>query len=172
MLELDAHLNVELENMRRKFIFKLSRMSILSQVLQESLENQIQISQFSSVTSNVFPSHGASGASTGSQHMDGIHPVNDSSSRDPRSQEELSEHSSLHEVFHLSHQKYILKGQELASSNCESRQEGGTAFISVEKPLNEVWVGSGTISCFDITLSLSQIQVSKPIFLLFLLKFE
>ncbi|XP_062001830.1 uncharacterized protein LOC133719495 isoform X1 [Rosa rugosa] len=160
VLEIDAHLNVELENMRRKFIFKLSRISILFQVLQEILENQAQSSQVSSVTSNIFQSHAASGASTGSQHMDEIHPVNNaSSSRGPGSQEERSEHSSLHEVFRLSHHKYILKGQELASSECESRQEGGTAFISVEKPLNEVWVGSGTISCFDITISLSQIQM-------------
>lgn len=163
VLEVDVHLNFQVTNMRRKLVFDLSRMSILSQAFQEIVENEIQIPHFSSVTSNVFPSDVVSGGSAEfSHHGDRIHPVNDAScSRDPGPQEEFSVHNSLPEAFRPIHQNYILK------------QAG--AVISVEKPLNdslclnEVWVGSGSISCFDITISLSEIQVSKSIFLWFFL---
>ncbi|KAM1156496.1 hypothetical protein ACFX2B_026994 [Malus domestica] len=122
VLEVDVQFKFQLENMRRKLIFDLSRLSILSRVFQEIVENEIQISQFS---------------------------VNDAcSSRDPGPEDEYSVPNSLPETFRLSH---IVKH--------------AGALMSVEMPLsdplclNEVWVGSGSISGFDITISLSQIQV-------------
>ncbi|KAH0971337.1 hypothetical protein GBA52_023493 [Prunus armeniaca] len=153
VLEVDLHLNFQVTNMRRKLVFDLSRMSILSQAFQEIVENEIQIPHFSSVTSNAFSSDVVSGGSAEfSHHGDRIHPVNDAScSRDPGPQEEFSVHNSLPEAFRPIHQNYILKH--------------AGAVISVEKPLNdslclnEVWVGSGSISCFDITISLSEIQM-------------
>lgn len=48
------------------------------------------------------------------------------------------------------------------------------ASISVEKleMLNQVWVGMGSISGFEMTITLSEIQVSNAKFLLFLSSFE
>lgn len=128
VLEVDVQFKFQLENMRRKLKFDLSRLSILSRVFLEIVEKEIQISHFS---------------------------VNDAcSSRDPGSEDEYSVPNSLPEAFRLSH---IVKH--------------AGALMSVEMPLsdplflNEVWVGSGSISGFDITISLSQIQVSKSILL-------
>ncbi|XVF17781.1 hypothetical protein REPUB_Repub10bG0153200 [Reevesia pubescens] len=121
VLELDLILNLDLENMQRKFMFKLSRLSIFSQVIQQS-GDEIQILHFSSGQSNELSSHFLSGESAlAFQHEDGSCP------------------------------DYILKHL--------------TASLSVEKagvsPLGpeRVWVGSGHISGFDMTISLSELQM-------------
>ncbi|XP_022751328.1 uncharacterized protein LOC111300016 isoform X3 [Durio zibethinus] len=135
VLELDLILNLDLKNMQRKFIFKLSRLSIFSQVIQQSAEDEIQILHFSSAESNELSSHFLAGeSSVAFQHEDGC-------SRAPVSEG----------IFCLRHQNYILK--HLTSS------------LSVEKaevsPLDpeQVWVGSGSVSGFDMSISLSELQM-------------
>ena len=147
MLELDLILNLGLENMQRKFMFKLSRLSIFSQVIQQSAEDEIQILHFSSAQSNELSSHVLSGESAVTfQHEDGSCPVDDSCSRAPISEG----------LFSLSHQDYILK--HLTSS------------LSIEKaevsPLvpEQVWVGRGSVSGFDMTISLSELQVRNSLY--------
>ncbi|KAF3438866.1 hypothetical protein FNV43_RR17141 [Rhamnella rubrinervis] len=114
MLEVDIRLNFELANMRRKYVFDISRFSIRSQVLQESVGNGFQISQFSSVTSNDLSTIVISGDSaSGLLYGNVIHPP-DEPIEGP------------------------LKG---SLSN------------------NNAWVGSGSISGFDVTLSISEMKM-------------
>ena len=141
--------------MRRKFTFDLSRLSIFSQVFHHSVENEIQIPHFSSVTSDDTISCSVSGdPAAGFQHRNGIHLVNEAScSRDPVSPKEFSVKNCASEGMHLSHKNHIL--------------ERLVAFMAMEKPeddplhLNQVWLGSGSVSNFDMTISLSEIQVSS-----------
>lgn len=135
----------ELANMRRKFKFDLSRLSILSQVLHDSLEKQMQIPHFSSGT--------LSGDSAiGFQHKNEIHSVNEAScSSDPVPQNEVLVKNCESKVFHSSHQNQILK--QLCASMAVEKQD------NVPLHLNQVWVGSGLVSGFDLTISLSEIQV-------------
>ncbi|XP_030975280.1 uncharacterized protein LOC115995020 isoform X2 [Quercus lobata] len=145
VLEVDVHLEFELANMRRKLIFDLSRFSIISRVFQESVENKIQIPRFSSVTS-INMSCSASGApAKGLQHRNVIHLDNEAScSRD-------TIENCASEEFCLSHQNCILK--QLGAS------------VAVEKPenvplhQNQAWLGRGSVSGFDVTISLSEIQM-------------
>lgn len=155
MLEVDVHLKFKLENMRRKFTFDLSRLSIFSQVFHDIVENEIHIPHFSSVTSNDTTSCSVSGdPAAGFQHRNEIHLVNEAScSRDPVPQKEFSVKNCASEGIRLSHQNCILK------------RVG--AFMTVEKPedgplhLNQVWLGNGSVLGFDMTISLSEIQVSN-----------
>ncbi|XP_058010533.1 uncharacterized protein LOC110658088 isoform X2 [Hevea brasiliensis] len=125
--EFDVHVELESANMQRKFMFKLSRMSIFSQVLQEcpENENENQIPHFSSAMLNKSSSHSPTrDPAVKFQHMDGSHII---------------------------HQNYILNHL--------------VAFISAEKskngplPLNQIWVGNGSVSDIHVTISLSEIQM-------------
>lgn len=134
MLEFDLILNLGLKNLQRKIMFKLSRLSILSQVIQQRPEDEIEILHFSSAQSNEFSGESA----VAFQHEDGSFPVDESCSRAPISEG----------VFSLHHQDYILK--HLTSSLSVEKAEVG--------PLDP-WVGSGSVSGFDVTISLSELQV-------------
>ncbi|XP_042974875.1 uncharacterized protein LOC122306512 isoform X1 [Carya illinoinensis] len=142
---LEVDMKFELANMRRKFKFDLSRLSILSQVLHDSLEKQMQIPHFSSGT--------LSGDSAiGFQHKNEIHSVNEAScSSDPVPQNEVLVKNCESKVFHSSHQNQILK--QLCASMAVEKQD------NVPLHLNQVWVGSGLVSGFDLTISLSEIQM-------------
>lgn len=131
MIEVDVLVKLESVNMLRKFRFDLSRMSIISRVTQECVENESQIPRFSSFMSNEPSSHSVPGdPAVTFQDMDGSH---------------------------ISHQNDILNHL--------------VVLISAEKPeddslhLKQVWFGSGSVSGFDITISLSQIEVSDVKFL-------
>ncbi|XP_039010299.1 uncharacterized protein LOC120139014 [Hibiscus syriacus] len=140
VLELDLVLNLDLDNMQRKFMFKLSRLSIFSQVFQQSGEEEIQI--LHSSTQSKLSSQPLSGeSSVAFKHENGHFPDGDSYSR-----------ASASEGFIcFRHQDYILKHL--------------TACLSVEKaeviPLDseQVWVGSGSISGFDMKITLSELEV-------------
>jgi hypothetical protein len=154
VLEVDVHLKFKLENMRRKFTFDLSRLSIFSQVFNDIVENEIQIPHFSSVTSNDMVSCSVSGdPAEGFQHRNEIHLVNEAScSRDPVPQKEFSVENCASEGMHLSDHNCIL--EQLGASMAVEKPEDGPLH------LNQVWVGSGSVSGFDMTISLSEIQVS------------
>lgn len=164
LLEADVYLNIEIAD-RKKFLFRLSHLSILSHILRESVEQQsseIQISQFSSVMSSKLSSPGIAGDPTiAFQHMDGIHSaVDDASSSSPSISTTGSYMDKTgSQVSYSNPQNYIL------------RQLG--ASFALEKPLprddishllfNQHWFGGGSISGFDMTISLREIQVSNII---------
>lgn len=146
VLEIDAHVELGMTNLQKKFKFELSRLSILSQFLQEGVENEIHIPHFSSVTSNELSSGSVVGEGTvTAQYNDGNHSCDAAScSKDPIFENEFAMENCASQVFHLSHQNHILKHLG--------------AFILIEKVENN-WVGSGSISGFDMTISLSELQV-------------
>lgn len=149
MLKIDVHLNLESGNMTKKFLFDLKRLSILSQVLQQSSGKEFKIPHFYSVTLNNISSRFESVDSTSElQHRDMVHPLNDPScSRDYESEEELSTKNHVPEAFNISYQKHILKHLG--------------AFLLVQKHVNDqAWVGSGSISGSDIIISVSAMEVS------------
>ncbi|KAK9044527.1 hypothetical protein V6N11_058426 [Hibiscus sabdariffa] len=127
--------------LHRKFMFKLSRLSVFSQVIQRSGEDEIQILHSSSTQSNLSSQILSGESSVAFQHENDRFPVDDSYSR-----------ASVPEgVICLRHQDYILKHL--------------TASLSVEKakviPLDpeQVWVGSGSVSGFDMKITLSELEV-------------
>lgn len=163
----DLHLELELVNMNKRFLFDLFRFSILSQILHENVEqqtNNIPIPHFSSLMPSDSSSQSLHGDPTLAFELtDGIHSaLNDASCSSPcfRQKEPVVD-GSVSGVLDLSRQSYILK--QLSAS------------IAVEKPvqgesqvLNEVWVGTGSITGFDMTISLPEVKVS-PILMLYVI---
>ncbi|KAL5557187.1 hypothetical protein UlMin_039423 [Ulmus minor] len=152
LVKVDVNLSYESKNMTRRFMFELPRLSILSQVLKKGNKNEIRIPHFSSVTSDNMSTHLLSGDPASLQPRDVIIPISDPScSRDSDSLNGLSAETCAPEVSNFCYQKYIL--------------ERLSAFISAQKPLNgplclnQAWVGSGSISGFDITISLSVLEM-------------
>ncbi|KAL5752815.1 hypothetical protein ACOSQ2_023322 [Xanthoceras sorbifolium] len=146
VLEVDARVNLEMTNMRKKFAIDFFRLSFLSQVLQESVENETEIPHFSSVTSNEPSSCSAAeeGSVTVRYHDSNGQFDGATCSRNLVSENDFAVDNCASDVFRLSHQNYILKHLG--------------AFVSVEK-LEKNWVGSGSISGFDMTISLSELQM-------------
>ncbi|XP_024974996.1 uncharacterized protein LOC112513098 isoform X4 [Cynara cardunculus var. scolymus] len=151
----DMHLDLKVVNMRRKLSFGLPHFSILSRVLQEfnrHQSNEVQIPIMSSSTSSD-PSFHLIPKDMEATHgnTDEIHPVTtDASSSTSDSRIELRSQDS-----HQGPANYILK-----QLSC---------FIAVEEPVpkdpsdtlksDQHWVGSGSISGFDVTISLSEMQM-------------
>lgn len=134
--------------------FDLSHLSVLSQVLHKSVEDksETEIPHFSSVSSKEFSSHLASGDSlSGYQNLGELTSVSDASSSRGSVPLEKSYNRSISEVLHLSHQNHILKDLR--------------AFLSLDRPengalhLSQCWFGSCSLPGFDMTISLSEIQV-------------
>ncbi|KAI9166047.1 hypothetical protein LWI28_025262 [Acer negundo] len=146
VLEVDARVNLEMTNMQKKFAIDFSRLSFLSQVLQESVENESELPHFSSVTSN--ESSSCSAAEEGPatvRYYDSNGPFDGAScSKNHVSKNDFAVDNCASDFFRLSHQNYILRHFK--------------AFVSAEK-LENYWVGSGFISGFDMTISLSELQM-------------
>lgn len=138
----DMNLNLKLVNRRKSLSFGLPQLSILSRVLQESNKHQsseVQIPLMSSSTSSD-PSFELVSKDTQAALLQAneIRPVTSDSSDS-----------------HQGSENYILK-----KLSC---------FMSAEEPVprhtsdtlkpNEPWVGSGSISGFDVTISLPEIEV-------------
>lgn len=158
----DVNLKYEVDDLIEKLSFGLSNLSILSHILHENVEqktSEIQISHFSSpmptdVSSNLTPEDSA----VEFHQMDGVQlPVDDASSSSTSiSQKEPYVDNSVSELLNISPQNYILK--QLGAS------------IEVEKYLlqdriatlhrNQCWTGSGSLSGFDMIISLPEIQVT------------
>jgi hypothetical protein len=78
-------------------------------------------------------------------------------------------------IFSQVHRNYV--ENENHGSHQSKMLNNLVASISAEKhendhKSNQVWVGMGSISDFEMTISLSEIQVSNAKFLLFLSSFE
>ncbi|KAM7264282.1 hypothetical protein ACFE04_001965 [Oxalis oulophora] len=139
VLEIDVHMKLGSGNMRRTFIFNLSRFSIFSQFLQASIKDEMQIPHFSYVTS------------VASQDIDTNCPVSGAScSSSPLSQNAFSVDSCMPRDFYLTHKNDMLK--HLAASISVAMPE--TSLQS-----HQAWVGSGSVSGFDMQISLSELQI-------------
>lgn len=128
----------EFATIGRKLAVELSHLSILSQVIHTRVEDETIIPHFSSTTSKSSSSFIASVDSLAEFHNFGeLNSVSDaSSSKEPV-------------PVQLSHQNQILKDLR--------------AFMSLERPDNgslHYWFGIGSLSGFDMTLSVNEIQVN------------
>ncbi|KAH1151426.1 hypothetical protein GYH30_045099 [Glycine max] len=139
MVEVDIHLNFELATTGRKLTIDLSRLSILSQIMQGRVEDETAIPHFSSVSSKDLSSQLTSADPiSGFQNFGALNSVSEASS------------SKNIVPVQLSHQNQILKNLR--------------AFMSLERPdngtmhLSRCWFGIGSLSGFDMTLSVSEIQ--------------
>lgn len=139
VLEVDIHMKFELATTGRKLKVDLSHLSILSQVIHERVEDETTIPHFSSVTSKDLSSQLAL---SGFENFVEFNSVNEaSSSRGPV-------------PVKSGHQNQILKDLR--------------AFMSLERPdngslhLSRCWFGIGSLSGFDMTLSVPEIQVNVP----------
>lgn len=142
----DTNLSLKVVNMSKKLSFALPQLSILTRVLQESNKHQssevlipLMSSSTSSDTSFNLTSKDIQAALREKDEIQSVATDAKISSLDS----------------HQSSENYILK-----KLSC---------FISAEEPipqepsdnskLNQPWVGSGSISGFDVTISLPEIQV-------------
>ncbi|XP_029127816.1 uncharacterized protein LOC109800070 isoform X2 [Cajanus cajan] len=139
VVEVDIHLNFKLVTTGRKLTIDLSCLSILSQIIQGRAEDQTEIPHFSSVMSKDLSSQPASeDPLSGFQNFGELNSISDASS---------SKNSFPDQLIH---QNQILKNLK--------------AFISLERPdngtmhLSRCWFGFGSLSGFDMTLSVSEIQ--------------
>lgn len=153
LLQVDFQIGLELVNTVRKFLVRDSKFSLLSQFRDEDLGHNLKVIQspFSSIVpDDSVPSFVRKESSTSPQHKDTIHPDFDASP--PSTSVPIrSSHVDI-----TSPQKYILKDLQ--------------CFVAIEKPVtrnhtnpscpNDIWVGSGHISGFDVTISLHEINVS------------
>jgi hypothetical protein len=141
-VEVDIRLQFELGTTGMKWTIELSRLSILSQVIHGRVEEETIIPHFSSVTSKDLSSHLASADPfSGFQNFGELNSDSDAScSKEPPI------------PVQLRHQNQILK--DLRAS------------MSLERPDNcslhffGYWFGIGSLSGFDMTLSVYEIQVN------------
>ncbi|XP_071694742.1 uncharacterized protein [Rutidosis leptorrhynchoides] len=147
----DMKLDLKVVNMKKKFLFNLSQLSILSRVLQESTKqqtNEVQIPLMSSNTS-IDPSFLSiqkdMSAELNPAHyvaIDGIGPSSDL-------------HIEPHrENLHQFPGNYILK-----KLSCFIAAEEPTPVPSDTLKLDQFWVGTGSVSGFDVSISLREIQM-------------
>lgn len=141
----DMHLDLKIINTRKKLSFGIPQLSILSRVLQESTKHQdseVQIPLSSSSTS-----------------------------RDPSHLLPKDTQAALEQT----HEIHSVATDGSSSSSDSSKGPGNfilkklSCLIAAEEPLprdpsdtlkpNQPWVGSGSISGFDVTISLSELQM-------------
>lgn len=124
-----------------KFTAELSRLLILSQVIHKRVEGKTIIPHFSSVTSkDLSPPLASADHFSGFQNIGELNSDNDASS----SKEPIQ--------VQLSHQNQILKN--LRASMSLERPDNGSLHFS------RYWFGIGSLSGFDVTLSVYEIQVN------------
>ncbi|MED6185146.1 hypothetical protein PIB30_054181 [Stylosanthes scabra] len=133
ILEVDIHLKFESATTGKKLKAELSHLSILSQIIHENVEHETPIPHFSSVTLKDFPSQFAFSEFQNSVECYAVSEA--SSSRGPV-------------PFHLSHQNKILK--DLRASMLLEGPADGSLHLCLS--------GIGSVSGFDMTLSISEIQ--------------
>lgn len=154
VIEVDANLKFQLADDRKELEVNLSHLSVLSQQIEETLQNNIQTPHFSSNLS----SHLVAGElASGSQHAKGVQTDNDGScSKHPVTHEKTSGNSHVTGPFCFSCRHYLLKNL--------------VASLSIQKTcsdhiglLSKSWAGKGSLSGLDLTLSHSEIQVSPKL---------
>ncbi|KAF9604152.1 hypothetical protein IFM89_002827 [Coptis chinensis] len=158
MFEADLQLNFELMSLRRKLLFDLNRLTILSQHLHESCPDhmkEIQVSHFSPVLDNELSSSTISGDTfLGLQLAERV--LNDAcSSSSPVPQKECKEENDVTGHSHFSQENYILKhaAASILVEKAASTNDVRRLWMNID------WIGSGSVSGLDLTISLSEIQM-------------
>ncbi|MCL7045122.1 hypothetical protein MKW94_012003 [Papaver nudicaule] len=148
MLEADFHLNLDFKNSKRKLCFDNSRLSILSQHLAQGsadeTANGIQLPPFRSVK--------VKETSTQASSCDSMPPgfLYDSSSPDPKEEFKVEVDASEY--------------SQIIDTNCIVEHVAASLMIENAVSGDEVmwksdWVGNGSVSGLDFTISLSEIQM-------------
>ena len=172
----DLNLSLWLEDRKKKFFFNLSHLDIFSQILKEGVEKsevKIQMPHFSSV--------GSSHDSLQLNHKDSCRPFlyrEETSvlSKDTHSSSSLA--SSIDPVANIS--------ESAVAQSCEREEsyilERFSISVSAEKVISgdnsvpccptQGWIGNGSVSGLNLTISLSEIQVKCLSFSLDLLKVD
>lgn len=151
VIEADANLKFQLADNKKELRISLSHLSILSQQIRGTLQNNIQIPHFSS---NLFSHPAAGELAASSQHAKRVHIDNDaSSSKHPVSHKNFSGSSHFTGPFCFSCRHYLLENL-VASLSIEKTCRDGIGILS------KAWAGKGSLSGLDLILSHSEIQVS------------
>ncbi|KAF8015488.1 hypothetical protein BT93_H1109 [Corymbia citriodora subsp. variegata] len=148
VIEVDIGSNLVTENMRKELVFNFSRLSVLSQVHNPNVDGENHVPHFPSLSRQM--SSGNRSLRYGGE--DGVALVENATlSEDfPSSSHSVVDNSSRR-VFHSRDKKFIL--------------EHFGALIHVKKAyygpgdLNYALVGCGSVSGFDMNISLSEIQI-------------
>lgn len=150
LFAVDFHISLEVLNTGQKISIRDSKFSLLSQFRDEELGHNLKVIQNPSIAPDgSAPRFIRMSSSISPQYKDTIHPNRDASA---------SSTSVLIRSSHVditSRQKYILKDLQY--------------FLAIERPVtgncsnppcsSDIWVGSGSISRFDVTISLHEINV-------------
>ncbi|KFK40709.1 hypothetical protein AALP_AA2G031100 [Arabis alpina] len=151
-VEITLHSSLDSAGREQKFVCEVSRLSVLSKIL-ESVEKDINITQFSSPAfseSSSFLSRAPSEISF--QQKDLISSGDRTSiSGDLSCPRELSTNSSLLEEFHSRYKNYIL--EDLRVSASVKKQE------NTAHQYSQAWEGGCSVLGFDVTISLSELQM-------------
>ncbi|XP_010515400.1 PREDICTED: uncharacterized protein LOC104791262 [Camelina sativa] len=151
-LETTLHSSLDSAGGEQKFLCEVSRLSVLSKIL-ESVQRDINITQFSSPAfSETSSSLSGAPLETSFQENDVISSGGSTSvSADFGSQREFSANSNLQEEFHSRYKNYILEDLRVSAS-VKKRENTGHQF-------SQAWVGGCSVLGFDITISLSELQM-------------
>ncbi|XP_010558503.1 PREDICTED: uncharacterized protein LOC104827123 [Tarenaya hassleriana] len=148
VLEVNLHIALEMESREKKFLCEISRLSVLSKIL-ENIDKEIHIAQFSSPAFSETSSFLSGAPHQPFQQRDVIS-LDDSTSvsGDLDSTRESPMYSDVPGEFYSG---YILKDLRIS--------------VFLKKPendlhqFNDAWVGSCSVVGFDITISLSELQM-------------
>ncbi|CAH8305702.1 unnamed protein product [Eruca vesicaria subsp. sativa] len=152
VLEINLHSSLDSADREQKFLCEVSRLSVLSNIL-ESVEKDINITQFSSPAFSESSSF-MSGAplETPFQQRNVISSGDSTSvSGDFVGLRESSTNSNLQEELHSRYKNYILEDLRLSAS-VKKREITGHQF-------SQAWEGGCSVLGFDITISLSELQM-------------
>ncbi|KAL0876286.1 hypothetical protein Bca101_025991 [Brassica carinata] len=152
VLEITLHGSLDSAGRDQKFLCEVSRLSVLSKIL-ESVEKDINITQFSS------PAFSESSSFTSGVPLETLFQQRDvissgdstSVSGDFNGLRESSTNSNLQEEFHSRYKSYILEDLRVSAS-VKKREITGHQF-------SQAWEGSCSVLGFDITISLSELQM-------------
>ncbi|EFH54003.1 hypothetical protein ARALYDRAFT_485391 [Arabidopsis lyrata subsp. lyrata] len=160
VLEITLHSSLDSAGGEQKFLCEVSRLSVLSKIL-ESVERDINITQFSSPAFSESSSFlSGTPLETSFQQSDVISSGDSTSaSGDFNSVREFSANSNLQEDFHSRYKNYILEDLRVSAS-VKKRENTGHQF-------SQAWVGGCSVLGFDMTISLSELQMVLSMLSLF-----
>ncbi|KAL0689230.1 hypothetical protein Bca4012_088908 [Brassica carinata] len=151
VLEITLHSSLDSTGREQKFLCEVSRLSVLSKIL-ESVEKDINITQISSPAFSESSFISGAPLETSFQQRDVISSGDSTSvSGDFNDLRESSMNSNLEEEFHSRYKNYILEDLRVSAS-VKKREITGHQF-------SQAWEGGCSVLGFDITISLSELQM-------------
>ncbi|CAN7110576.1 unnamed protein product [Brassica rapa subsp. narinosa] len=151
VLEITLHSSLDSAGSEQKFLCEVSRLSVLSKIL-ESVERDINITQFSSPAFSESSFISGAPLETSFQQRDVISSGDSTSvSGDFNGLRESSMNRNLEEEFHSRYKNYILEDLRVSAS-VKKQEITGHQF-------SQAWEGGCSVLGFDITISLSELQM-------------